>query len=270
MSTDFCFNSPVRLITSVHNPELKALARLRERRDREREGRFLIEGTRELRRALQGGVNVQSVCVCPSLLRPEGRDLLARLGGTDLVELSEAAFAKLSVRENPDGLIGVAGVVARELPALPPSALVLVLVGVEKPGNLGALLRTADGVGVDGVILAGGGVDLHNPNVIRASQGSVFTLPVTTLHDEAALAFLREQDFRLFAVTPEGAASYWHADLTGRAALALGTEHAGLPDRWKAAAHRTLAIPMRGAADSLNVATAGALVLYEALRQRGA
>ncbi|AFZ68968.1 TrmH family RNA methyltransferase [Deinococcus peraridilitoris] len=258
----------MRVITSPQNPEIKALARLKDRRDRERDGYFLIEGTRELSRALQGGVQVERVYLCKELLRPEGHDLLLTLSGPELLTVSRVAFDKLSVRENPDGLVGIAPLRTWDLPALPQRSLVLVLAGLEKPGNLGALLRTADAVGVDAVIIAGRGADLHNPNVIRASQGSVFSLPLTVMTDEDALAFLRDRGITLFAVTPEGAQSYWHAELTGSVALVLGTEHSGLDPVWKAAARERLSIPMQGAADSLNVATAGALVLYEALRQR--
>ncbi|WP_027481381.1 TrmH family RNA methyltransferase [Deinococcus pimensis] len=261
----------MRELTSPQNPEIKATARLRERRDREREGRFLIEGTREVARALLGGVPVERLYVCEDLLRGDARDVVgsAQAAGAELVLVSRAAFAKLSARENPDGVLGVAPLPARTLPPLPQDALVLVLVGLEKPGNLGALLRTADGVGVDAVVLAGRGVDLFNPNVIRASQGSVFTQSVVTMEEDAALAWLRAEGFELFALAPEGSVTYWAADLTARVALALGTEHEGLPPAWEAAADQNLRIPMRGGADSLNVATAGALVLYEALRQRG-
>lgn len=259
----------MRLLSSAQNPEIKAVARLRERRDREREGRFLIEGTRELARAVAGGVALECVYVCPALLRGEGPDVLAALPeGAERVEVSEAAFAKLSGREGPDGLIGVAALPSRALPEPGPDGLVLVLAGLEKPGNLGALLRTADGVGVDGVIVAGRGVDLWSPNVIRASQGSVFTQPVAVLDDADATAWLRDRGFRLVAVTPEADRAYWDADLSGRVALLLGTEHEGLAPGWKVLADLGVSIPMRGLADSLNVATAGALVLYEALRQR--
>ena len=258
----------MRHLASAQNPEIKAAARLRERREREREGLFLIEGTRELARALAAGVPVRTVYACEALLRPEGQQLLARLSGPEVVTASAAAFHKLSARDSPDGLIGVAPLWERALPEISDRALVFVLAGLEKPGNLGALLRTADGAGVDAVLLAGHGADLYNPNVIRASQGSVFALPCLELQDQAALAWLRGRGFTVAALTPEGGQPYWDADLGGRVALLLGAEHAGLPPWWQGAADLALSIPMRGAADSLNVATAGALVLYEALRQR--
>jgi len=265
-----CFNWRVRFLSSAQNPEIKATARLKDRRDREREGRYLIEGSRELDRAFNAGVRIERVYVSEEHLRPNADDALAAMSeaGIEIVAVSAHAFEKLSMRENPDGVIAVAPIVPRALPDLPADALVLVLVGLEKPGNLGALLRTADGVGVHAVIVAGRGVDLHSPNVIRASQGSVFTLPVVHMNDEDALTTLRQHAFRLVACTPEGAVTYWSTDLRGRVALLLGTEHEGLPPAWRALAHDRVSIPMRGTADSLNVATAGALVLYEALRQR--
>ncbi len=257
----------VREIVSLQNPELKRLALLKDRRAREREGLFLVEGARELARADRGGVALRAVYTCPELFSPEARAVEARLPG-ERVRLARSAFEKLSHRENGDGLIGLAEVPRRAPPTLRAGALVLVLLGLEKPGNLGALLRTADGVGVDAVLVAGGGTDLVNPNVIRASQGSVFTLPVFTLDEDAARAWLREQGLTLVACTPEASGTYWDADLSGPLALCLGTEHEGLPPGWRAAADVRVSIPMRGEADSLNVATAGALVLYEALRQR--
>jgi RNA methyltransferase, TrmH family len=147
--------------------------------------------------------------------------------------------------------------------------LLLVLMGLEKPGNLGALLRTADGVGVDAVLVVGD-TDLGNPGVIRASQGSLFTQPVVALSEAGALGWLRQHGFTLLACTPEATQPYWDAPMTGRIALCLGSEHDGLPTTWREGADVQVSIPMRGQADSLNVSVAGALVLYEALRQRQA
>ncbi|ADV67431.1 TrmH family RNA methyltransferase [Deinococcus maricopensis] len=260
--------SIAREISSVQNPEVKRLTRLRERRARTQERAFLIEGARELERAAQGGVPLRTLYMCEELFSPDAHQALPALHAPDRVHLSRAAFEKASVRENPDGLLAVADLPARPAPDLPHDALLLVLVGVEKPGNVGALLRSADGVGADAVLVVGG-VDLENPNVIRASQGSVFTQTLFTLPEADALPWLRAQGFRVAAITPDGAQNYWDADLTGRVAVCLGAEHAGLPAAWREHPDLKLAIPMRGAADSLNVSTAGALVLYEALRQRG-
>jgi TrmH family RNA methyltransferase len=259
-------------ITSPSNPRVKALVRLRNRREREREGRFLIEGARELSRALVAGVALDEAFVCPALLGSEGGGVATRLRdlGVRTTELSEPAFAKVSLRERPDGVLATAPTWSADPSALqlPAEPLLLVLDGLEKPGNLGALLRTADGVGVDAVLVSGAGTDLFNPNVIRSSMGSLFTRPVVALGEGALLAQLRRWGVRVVAATPEAATPYWDADLRGPLAVALGSEHAGLAPSWRSGAELAVAIPMAGLADSLNVATAGALLLYEALRQR--
>ena len=259
-------------IESPKNPEVKGLVRLKERRVREREGRFLIEGERETRRAWEAEVPLRTLYVCLDFMRPEGHALAAELenAGVDAVELSKEAFSRVSYRDAPDGVLAVARVQPRELEGLELSqhALVLVLDGLEKPGNLGALLRTADGAGLDAVFLTGEGTDLTNPNVIRASMGSVFARPVRTVAAPALLEWLAERGFNLVAASPGAEVSFWDADYRGATAIVLGTEHEGLSPLWLEAAHTRVAIPMHGLADSLNVATAGALLVYEALRQR--
>lgn len=258
-------------ITSLQNPQVKRLVRLRNRREREQEGVILIEGARELARAESAGAAVTELFLCPDLFSPEAHErfpeplALARSGAT---LLSRAAFEKVSGREHPDGVLGAGPVPAVKLPSPAEHALVVVLHGLEKPGNVGAILRTADSAGADGVIVLGRGADPYSPNVIRASQGSVFSVPTVTLPEDEALAWLAEHGFRTVACTPDAPADYWHTPLTGRVALLLGTEHAGLPAEWRTA-HRSVRVPMHGQADSLNVATAAALVMYEVLRQRG-
>lgn len=252
-------------ITSLQNPQVKRLVRLRNRRERERDGVMLIEGARELMRAESAGVRVDELFVCPELFSPEAYDLFPDLSGA--TPLSRAAFEKVSGRENPDGVLGVAPLPAPRLPQPGSDALVVVLHGLEKPGNVGAILRTADAAGAAGVLVLGRGADPYGPNVIRASQGSVFSVPTAVLDEAQALAWLAEQGFRTVACTPDAPADYWDTPLTGRVALLLGAEHAGLPAEWRTA-HQSVRVPMHGQADSLNVATAAALVLYEALRQR--
>ncbi|WP_407539526.1 RNA methyltransferase [Deinococcus radiomollis] len=272
-------------INSVQNPQVKRLVRLKNRRERDAEGVWLIEGARELGRAQGGGVRLLQLFACPELFSDEATELWPALENRNTTLLSRAAFEKASHRENPDGLMALA---EPPSPALPDASgtrpmLVLVLMGLEKPGNLGALLRTADGVGVDAVLVVGSGddhtpaaqtapgeTDLGNPGVIRASQGSVFTQPVVSLPAAQALDWLRKSGFRLVACTPEAEAVYWDAPLTGRVALCLGSEHDGLPALWREGADLRVSIPMQGQADSLNVSVAGALVLYEARRQRAA
>lgn len=252
-------------ITSLQNPQVKRLVRLRGRREREAEGLLMIEGARELSRAAAAGVRLREVFCCPELYSPEAQELHGELpAGTPL---SRAAFEKVSGRENPDGLIGLAALPTPALPAPGPEALVVVLHGLEKPGNVGAILRTADAAGADAVLVLGRGADPYGPNVIRASQGAVFSVPTVALPEAEALAWLADHQFQTVACTPDASRDYWDVALTGRTALLLGTEHQGLPPEWRGT-DLAVKIPMHGQADSLNVATAAALVLYEAVRQR--
>lgn len=272
-------------IDSPQNPTLKTVAKLLEsRRTRTQEGHFAIEGAREIARAWGAKVPLERLYFCPALLSSEGKQLLEQLQnpvqnrpdpafeGMELVELSERAAEKISRRENPDGLVAVAVMREQNLTDLElgPDALLLVLENLEKPGNVGALLRTADGVGVDAVLVLGQ-TDLYNPNTIRSSQGSVFTQKVIACQRTELLEFLAVQQIHILAASPHATQNYWQANLRGRLAIVLGTEHEGLSQPWMNPLNPTtqhVRIPMQGQADSLNVATAGALLLYEALRQR--
>src|SRR5690625_2054028 len=265
--------STMRHVNSPRNAEVKALLKLRERRTRDREGVFLIEGRREIERAVQAGVRLQALYLCPDMSAPAGmRELQKELEllQVETVTLSTAAFNRLSMRENPDGALALAetwqfGPEDLQLPAQP---LLLVIDGAEKPGNLGALLRTADSAGADAVFLTGAGTDLFNPNVVRASMGSLFACPATHSSQGEFITWLRRRGFRLFATSPAAHVTYWDADLRDGCAIVLGAEHEGLPMSWIEEADELLAVPLHGLADSLNVATTGALLLYEALRQR--
>lgn len=256
------------VITSLQNPHVKRLVRLRTRREREREGMILVEGARELSRAVAAGQTPATLYTCEVLYSPEARGVEPSLPGPRL-RLSREAFEKVSGRENPDGLLALIPAPAPRLPEPHGDAVIVVLHGLEKPGNIGAILRTADAAAAAGVFVLGRGADPYSPNVIRASQGSVFALPVAALGEEEALAWLAEREFTRVACTPDAPQVYWDAPLTGRVALILGAEHEGLPPEWRAA-ELPVRVPMHGAADSLNVATAAALVLYECLRQRRA
>lgn len=266
-----------RHVESARNPLVKEVAALKERRARQRTGLVLVEGAREVGRALAAGVALRTLLLCPELQpSPDAGETVAgpaEAAGAEVVLLSRAAFERLTLRQGPDGVAGVAAWRPPALETLTPGAapLLLVLDGVEKPGNLGALLRTADAAGVDGVLVTGPGTDLANPNVVRASLGSVFALPVAVADAATARSWLRTLHVRVVAATPSAAASHWRADYRGAVAIVVGAENVGLPPAWLEAAHQRVRIPMRGrAADSLNVAVAGAVLLYEALRQRAA
>lgn len=265
---------PPLLVESPTNPKVKRLVRLRERRARDAEGLALVEGAREVDRAVAGGWPVVVLATCPALYSPEARATVPRWSALDAErwELSEAAGRKASLREHPDGVLALVAPPRRALADLPhaPDALWLVADGLEKPGNLGALLRTADAADVDAVLVTGAGTDLLNPNVVRASMGSVFARPVLAVDPEAARAALRARGMRVVATTPAASVDLWDADLRGPVAIVLGTEHAGLDPAWLDAADARVRVPMAGLADSLNVATTGALLLFEARRQRRA
>ncbi len=263
---------------SARNPLVKAVAGLKERRARERSGLTLVEGAREVGRAVEAGVTLRTLLLCPELRPPNAEDAglrrAAATAGAEVAVLSRAAFERLSLRQGPDGVAAVVAWYGRALADLAPgpTPLVLVLDGLEKPGNVGALLRTADAAGVDAVLLTGGGTDLGNPNVIRASMGSVFTLAAAACEPAAARAWLRAQALRVVAATPSAESPHWRADYRHGSAIVLGAEHRGLQAAWLDAADERVRIPMHAgaAADSLNVAAAGAVLLFEALRQRQA
>lgn len=262
-------------ITSPANPRVKALVRLRDRRDREQEGRFLVEEPLVIARAQAAGCPFLEIWACPELLNAEGRALYdaIRTGGVPAVETPPVVMHKLAYRERSAGLLAVAarrphGLADLTLPAGAP-ALIVVLEEVEKPGNLGAVLRIADGVGAHAVLVAGG-ADLDNPNVLRASRGAFFTVPVATAPRPEIVDWLHAKGVTMLAADPRGADLWDASDLTGPVALVLGAEHDGLSPALRATCDGTVSIPMHGTGDSLNVATAAAVLLYEAARQRRA
>lgn len=261
-------------LTSPHNPRVRAAARLRERRGRQAAGLTLVEGADELALALAAGVRLTTIFLCPELIRPASAGLRDHWPAeTEVVEVTPAVFARLAYRENPDGWLAVAPLPGRKLDDLslpqarPP--LLLVCEAVEKPGNLGAMLRTADAAGADALLVCDPATDLGNPNVIRASRGAIFTVPVALTTTAAALAWLKAHDVAIVAATPQAERRFTDVDLRGPVALAVGAEDAGLSDLWLRAADLTVRIPMTGRVNSLNVAASAALLLYEAVRQRG-
>jgi len=263
----------VSQITSTANPRIKGLARLRRRRYREERGETLVEGFEELSLALAAGVRPVTVYHCAELSRPGELEALgarAEFAEAELIQVNRAVFDKIAYRESPDGWLAVLPSVHTALADLRPGAepLLLVCEGVEKPGNLGAMLRTADAAGVSAVIATDPGTDWANPNVVRASKGAVFALPVVSADTDDVLAWLAERDIPVVAATPEASAVYTELDLRGPLAIAVGSEKYGLSPAWLAAARQRALIPMSGLVDSLNVSTSAAILLYEAVRQR--
>lgn len=259
-------------ITSVQNPRVKFCVRLHERRERRESGQLLVEGFHELSLAWQAGLDLRTLFVCPELIRP-GEDELRRsiqVASIELVEVSPAVMAKMTYREHPDAWLGLANIPQRSLDSLDPGTAPLIILteNLEKPGNLGAILRSADAVGASAVVVCDGRTDVYNPNVVRASKGSLFTVPVIECSSDDALNWLKAHDIAILAATPEGSSNHWDVDLSQGIAIAVGAEKEGLTAFWMNQASIKLRIPMLGRVNSLNVAQAATVIAYEALRQR--
>ena len=235
---------------------------------------MIVEGYRECRRALDAGYRPRAVFYCPErYLKNENEDAVVRecaSRGAETYACGKIAFDKIAYRERPDGLLMVGPHVARPLEGFvpPERALVIVTEAIEKPGNLGTILRSADSSGVAAVIVCDRTTDIHNPNVVRASTGTLFTVPVLEASSDEALDWLRAHSFRILAATPHASRMYFEEDLSGRVAIALGAEQYGLTAKWMDRADLRVRIPMLGTADSLNVSAAATILAAEAVRQR--
>lgn len=244
------------MITSVDNPRVKEVLRLRRSRDRRQTGLFVVEGRREVERARAAGLRFRATYVAPELSP-------AAAAQPEVEQVSERVLRHMAYRTEPEGVIAVVESPTHELPA--DATLVLVAVGVEKPGNLGAMARSAEAAGADALLVADGSFDPWNPNAVRASTGAVFTLPIVA----ASLEELCALPLRRVAAVVGAETRYTDADLRVPTALIVGAEDHGLDRRWQAAAEDTVSIPVRGtAADSLNASAAAAVLLFEAVRQR--
>lgn len=263
--------SPAAEITSLKNDRVKDLVRLRTKRERDRQDLTIIEESLVIGRALDAGYPFRTLYFCPE--RVTDQPLLSRLGdipGLESVRVTAPVMDRISYREQGDGLLVVAPRMTRTLADLdlPADALVVVLENVEKPGNLGAILRSADGAGAHAVLLCGAGTDPFNPNVLRASRGAFFTVPTVAAPAPEVLDFCRERGLRTVATAPDAPAPWDGLDYTDGTAFLLGAEDTGLTPGFRAAAQATVSLPMAGVGDSLNVSTTAAIMLYEAVRQR--
>jgi TrmH family RNA methyltransferase len=260
-------------ITSLQNPRVKQLVKLRDRRPRDEAGVFLIEGYREIRRALEKKIPLRELYYSPDWFLGENEPALiaeAEGVGAQLFELAKDTFAKVAYRERPDGLLAVAPQWRRALNdlTLPAEPFLLVVEAIEKPGNLGTILRSADAAGCDAVIVCDPVTDIFNPNVVRASTGVLFSVPLVVEDSERVQRWLQERRIRTVATTPAAEKIYSDIDLRGPLAVIMGSEQYGLSDFWLQHADVPVRIPMAGQADSLNVAMATIITLFEAVRQR--
>ncbi|MCP4571654.1 MAG: RNA methyltransferase [bacterium] len=261
-------------ITSTANSRVKDLVRLRNRRERDRLGLTIVEEPLVIARALAAGHPCTEVWFCPEQEAPATAELRGRItaGGVPAVEVAPTVMDRVAYRERSAGLLVVAPQVAASLadwtaPATEP-ALYVVLEAVEKPGNLGAVQRIADGAGAHGLVVCAGGTDLHNPNVLRASRGACFSLPTALADVDEAAAWFAAHGIVAVATSPDADLSWCDCDLAGPVAVVLGAEDTGLTAAWLARARSAVSIPMAGTGDSLNVAASAAVLLYEAVRQR--
>ena len=260
-------------LTSLKNPKVKHACALRDRRERDREGVTILEGYRDLTRAHAAGIRIRETFYCREMFMGENNDTLLdtlRAAGSDLYECSAEVLRKLAYRERPEGLIAVAEMRRKGLDEIPakPDGLYLVAETIEKPGNLGSILRSADAVGATAVIVCNKQTDIFNPNVIRASTGAIFSVPLAETTSEEALAWLKGLGIKTLAATPHTDLYHTDVDMKQGVAIVVGAEHYGLSDYWMNSADLQVLIPMLGKMDSLNVATAATILLYEAARQR--
>jgi TrmH family RNA methyltransferase len=263
------------VLTSTANPRVKAWLALRDRRGRDRAGLTLVDGIREVGRALDAGATIVELVAGPSSdASPAALRLIddARVRGIPVAPVGHAVEERVGFGDRAEGIVAVARIPDLQLSALalPPDPLVAVLEGIEKPGNLGAVLRTADGAGVDAVVVADPHTDPYNPNAIRASLGTVFSMPLAVARAAEVLGWCRAQGLGIIAARVDAGTAYTDVDLVGPIAIVVGSEADGLTGVWDEADVVPVRLPMHGTADSLNVSVAAAILLYEARRQRDA
>ena len=260
-------------ITSSHNQRIQSVMNLRERRIREKTNLIIVEGFREVLRAKEGKINFKELYVCPFFYHHVGtRELAEELerSHVEILEIAKEAFLKIAYGQRQEGILAVCQKPRLTFSNLRLSKkpLLVVVEGIEKPGNLGAILRSRDAAAVDGLILCDGGTDVYNPNVVRASLGTVFCVRVLESSKAQTLGFLRENRIKVYVAMPQAKTIYTNVNLNTAFTLVLGSEQKGLSDFWIKNSDLSVRIPMYGHADSLNVSSTAAILLYEAVRQR--
>jgi TrmH family RNA methyltransferase len=264
---------PVKHITSPQNALIKKLMQLKEKKkERIQTGTFVVEGKRELEMAIKGGYPIVSIFFFTGLFPLEEAVMLVKNfeSKPEFIEISKEVYQKLAYREKTEGILAIAKARQHglELLNLPENPLILVAEAPEKPGNIGALLRTADAARLDAVIIANPKSDLYSPNIIRSSIGCVFTVPTATGTTSEIINFLKERKIRIYAAALSATIPYTKAGYTGATALVVGTESTGLSEEWLSRADTQIIIPMEGSIDSMNVSVSAAILIFEAKRQR--
>ena len=261
----------MKQITSVQNPFIKSLVQLQEKaKVRKQTGTFLIEGKREIELALKGGYELETILFLPEIISEKQlNDLTTK--PLNVIEISKEVYQKLAYRDTTEGILAVAKTKPMQLSDLKLSKnpLILIAEAPEKPGNIGALLRTADAANLDAVIIANPKSDLYNPNIVRSSVGCLFTNQIATGTTSEIIGFLKERKINFYCATLQNSTSYHTQDYTTPTALVVGTEATGLTEQWRKEATQNIIIPMQGEIDSMNVSVAAAILIFEAKRQRG-
>jgi TrmH family RNA methyltransferase len=261
----------MKKIESVQNPFIKSLVQLQEKaKARKQTGTFLIEGQREIELALKGGYEIESILFLPEIISENRLNELTNKQ-INTIEISKDVYQKLAYRDTTEGILAVAKTKSLSLTDLKLSKnpLLLIAEGLEKPGNLGAILRTADAANIDAVIVANPRTDLYNPNIVRSSVGCLFTRQIAIGTSEEIVLFLKENNINFYSATLQNSTSYHTQDYTQPTALVVGTEATGLTEIWRKESTSNIIIPMQGEIDSMNVSVAAAILLFEAKRQRG-
>jgi TrmH family RNA methyltransferase len=261
----------MKQITSSQNPFVKSLIQLQEKaKARKQSGTFLIEGLREIELAIKGNYEIETILFLPDLVSEQQITKLTN-NQINLIEISIEVYQKLAYRDTTEGIIAVAKIKSSQLSdlKLPKNPLIVVMEAIEKPGNIGAMLRTCDAANVDAVIIANSKSDLYNPNTVRSSVGCLFTNQIAMASTEEAIAFLLKNNINFYSATLQNSTFYHTQDYTQPTAIVVGTEATGLSQPWREKATQNIIIPMQGEIDSMNVSVAAAILIFEAKRQRG-
>lgn len=265
------------MIESYQNPKIKLLSKLKNKRTRDQTGLFFVEGYRELLRLSESHFAIEMVFFCPKLfLQNNETALLNRLKNhvQAMYEVSKGLFEKISMRDRPDGLVAIvqqknaAGQELEQAIQKTKNPFFCIAEAIEKPGNLGSILRSCDATAVTGLIVCDPCTDVFNPNVVRASIGTLFTVPIFQLSTKETITLLQKYDIHIVTTSPQATKNYTQGNYQGGVAIAVGTEQLGLSEAWFGSEFEKVFIPMKGHADSLNVSNATTLLLYEVLRQR--
>lgn len=263
-----------KTITSIQNPLIKQLVQLQEKsRERKKAGLFVIEGLREISLALKGNYHIETILFCSGIISEEDSSTLKKSVGadTEFIEITSEIYKKLAYRSSTEGVLAISKTKELNLHNLKPKTgdpLILIAEAPEKPGNIGALLRTADAASVDAMIIANPKTDMYNPNIIRSSVGCLFTTEIATGSTSDIISFLKKNKINIYCAALQATVPYHTVDFTAPTAIVVGTEALGLSEEWLEEATQNIIIPMEGEIDSMNVSVAAGILIFEAKRQR--